>query len=144
MSRLLRHGSGALRGLFVLSLFSLLAGRGYAAPRPAATSAVLAARPEPAPIGGHSVVLTWTPSPDGGAYSIYRTTTSGTYGSPLATSVATNCSGTACTYTDTSVSVGTYYYTATTVVNGAESVKSNEATARILPSPPSGLAAAGQ
>jgi hypothetical protein len=140
MSRMLRHGFGALRGFLVLGLLAVLAGASVAAPR----RAELAAIPAPQSSGSHSVVLTWTPSSDGGAYSIYRTATSGSYGAALMTGVAANCAGPACTYTDTAVTPGTYYYTVTTVVGGAESIRSNEATARILPSPPSGLTAAGQ
>ena len=142
MSKLLRYSGRALGGLIVFLAFALVA---FGAPKSAAARPLVAAAdPAPAQQGNHSVVLTWTASPDGGAYSVYRTATSGSYGAPLATGVATDCTGAACTYTDTTVTPGTYYYTVTTVVNGAESEKSNEATARILPSPPSGLAAAGQ
>ena len=94
--------------------------------------------------GGHSVTLTWNASPDAAtnpslAYNIYR--------------VAASCSSTATftkinsspisglTYTDTNVVTGgTYCYTSTAILNGLESVFSNQAPAVILPAPPSGLA----
>jgi hypothetical protein len=96
---------------------------------------------------GHSVVLTWTPSPDGSAnptlaYNIFRGTAAGAEGStPInAAPVAVGCSGAACTYTDTNVSVGqAYFYTVTAILNGVQSVPSNECNTTIPLGAPSGV-----
>jgi hypothetical protein len=100
----------------------------------------------------HSVVLTWAPSADGAAnptlgYNLYRGTTSGSESStPLnASPVAVGCTslGT-CTYTDTTVGVGTYFYTCKAILNGALSAPSNEASTAISPAPPGTLVATPQ
>ena len=88
--------------------------------------------------GTHSVVLTWTASVDGGAVTVYRAPGACSASSVFA-SVTTGV--TANTYTDSAISVGTYCYQITTVVNGTESLPSNQATARILPSAPTALVA---
>lgn len=84
----------------------------------------------------HQVVLAWTASVDGGVVTVYRApgacSTSSTFTS-ITTGVATN------TYTDSTVTVGAFCYQVTTVVNGVESLPSNQVTARILPSAPTSL-----
>lgn len=85
----------------------------------------------------HTVVLTWTASPDAGvAYTIYRAS-SACASSPTFVKLASGI--TALTYTDTAVSPGTYCYQATATLNGAESVPSNQASAVVLPAPPAAL-----
>jgi hypothetical protein len=78
----------------------------------------------------HSVALTWNPSITSGVsgYNIYRATTSGGYGTtPVNPSPV---SGT--TYTDTTVVSGqTYFYVATAVDAGTQSIDSNEVQAVI-------------
>jgi hypothetical protein len=88
----------------------------------------------------HSAVLTWVDSLDAGStYNIYRSQTSGLYTTPLNTSpIAAGLT----TYTDSSITIGTYFYIATAVLNGLESVHSNEVKAVILPSAPTALAVA--
>ena len=84
----------------------------------------------------HNVVLTWTASPDGGVVTVYRApgacSTSSVFAS-IASGVAVN------TYTDSTVTVGSFCYQVTTVVTGVESKPSNQVTAVILPSSPTGL-----
>jgi hypothetical protein len=105
-------------------------------------------------MGQRYVVITWTASASvqGGScgsvacgpigYNIYRGTTSGGESpTPLNPSpTATNCSGAACTYTDSTVTVGhTYYY----YIQAYDetwldaSVNSNEASATVNPIVPS-------
>jgi hypothetical protein len=101
----------------------------------------------------HSVVLTWTASTDGAAnptlgYNVYRSSSTGTEDGTTAingtTLVGVGCS-TACTYTDSNVSVGqTYFYVLRSSLGGVESVDSNEASAKMVPAAPSGLAAKAQ
>ena len=78
----------------------------------------------------HSVALSWTPSTTAGVsgYNIYRATTSGGYGTtPVNSSPVTGA-----TYTDTTVVSGqTYFYVATAVDSGEQSVDSNEVQAMI-------------
>ena len=91
----------------------------------------------------HSATLTLTASPDvtpgtGNGYNFYRSTTSGIYTTgPL--NGTTPVVGTS--FVDTTIAVGVkYFYVATAVENGLESVHSNEATATvILPAAPSSL-----
>lgn len=86
--------------------------------------------------GSHTATLTWTASPDGGVYTVYRAT--GTCSSTLTfSSISVGVTGT--TYADAGLAPGKFCYQVTTVVNGAESVPSNQAQAVILPSPPSAL-----
>lgn len=88
--------------------------------------------------GTHQVTLTWTASVDGGAITVYRAPgacSSGSVFSAISTGVAVN------NYVDVALSVGSYCYEVTTVVNGTESVASNQVTARILPSAPTTLVA---
>lgn len=100
----------------------------------------------------HSVVLTWTASADGAAnassgYNVLRGTASGSESStPINSSVvAVGCNSTStCTYTDTSAAVAagaTLYYEVVFVVATKSSAPSNEASATVPVSAPSGLTA---
>jgi len=97
---------------------------------------VLIANVAQAQAAPHSVTLNWTASTDGGLVTVYRAagacSTSSVFAS-ITTGVAVN------TYTDTTVTVGAFCYQVTTVVNGQESLPSNQVTARILPQAPSAL-----
>ncbi len=75
----------------------------------------------------HSVTLNWVASTTPGVtYNVYRRSTSGTYSSPLASSISTT------SYTDSTVQSGqTYYYVVTAANSGGESARSNEAPAAI-------------
>jgi hypothetical protein len=78
----------------------------------------------------HSVSLNWAASTTPNVtYNVYRSNTSGSYSTPLATLIG----GT--TYTDNNVASGqTYYYVVTAVNGGVESVHSNESPA-VIPTP---------
>ena len=78
----------------------------------------------------HSVSLNWAASSTPNVtYNVYRSVTSGSYSTPLASS------GTATSYTDTAVQAGqNYYYVVTAVSGGTESAHSNEVPATV-PSP---------
>lgn len=84
----------------------------------------------------HQVVLNWTASVDGGVVTVYRApgacSSSSTFAA-VTTGVAAN------TFTDATVTVGSFCYQVTTVVNGVESLPSNQVTARILPQAPTSL-----
>ncbi len=84
----------------------------------------------------HNVVLTWAASTDGGVVTVYRApgacSTSSVFAA-ITTGVAVN------TYTDSTVTVGSFCYQVTTVVNSVESGPSNQVTARILPQNPTSL-----
>jgi hypothetical protein len=95
-------------------------------------------------VTAHSASLSWTASTTSGVstYNVYRITSSSStapatpYPSLVsglpATGTGAVCSGTACSYTDTSVTAGTsYWYYATAVSNGVESGPSNSAQAVI-------------
>ncbi len=86
----------------------------------------------------HNVTLAWTASTDAGAsYNVYRAAATG---GPYTKINSLPVSGT--TYVDTTVAVGTaYYYVARSVLNGVESINSNEASATVLPAPPTGCTA---
>jgi hypothetical protein len=103
--------------------------------------------------GGHQAVLTWSPSSDGAAnptlgYNVYRgTTPGGESGTALngTTPVAVNCtSTTTCTYTDTTITPGTWYWTVKATLNGTLSAASNEVSGTAAIAPPSGLTATAQ
>lgn len=88
--------------------------------------------------GPHSVTINWTASPDAAAnptlsYNIYRAV-----GSCTNTFVKINSTAAGVlAFTDTNVTVGqTYCYQATAVLNGLESIPSNQDPAVILPAPP--------
>lgn len=83
--------------------------------------------------GPHGVDLNWTASADAGvSYNVYRSQTSGSNYAKINTALVSGL-----TFSDNSVSVGqTYFYVVRSVLNGVESVNSNEVQARILPSPP--------
>jgi hypothetical protein len=78
-----------------------------------------------------SVTLTWTPNTESDltGYKIYRATTSGGYGAPLAT-----LQGGLTTYTATGLQVGTTYYFVLTAYDSAgnESLPSNEVSKSIF------------
>lgn len=86
--------------------------------------------------GNHTVTLTWVASSDGGVYTMYRAT--GVCSSTL-TFTPLSVGITSTTYVDSGISPGKFCYQVTTVVNGAESLPSNQAQAVILPVAPSGL-----
>lgn len=83
--------------------------------------------------GTHTVTLTWAASTDGGLYSIYRA--AGNCGAAAAFNFSVTGIS-ALTYQDLNMGPGAYCYQVTTVVNGAESVPSNQASAVILPASP--------
>ncbi len=72
-----------------------------------------------------SVGLNWTAVSGATSYKVYRSTTSGSYGAPLASGVGTN------SYTDSTVSNGTTYFYSVVASNGSDSAFSTEVT--ILP-----------
>lgn len=75
----------------------------------------------------HSVILAWSPSSTSGvtSYNVYRSTTSGGPYQKLGPSSGTS-------FQDGTVISGTkYFYVVTAVLNGVESVNSNEASAQV-------------
>jgi hypothetical protein len=107
----------------------------------AAREELLAAIPDPDPQAGngHSVALSWTASTDAAAnpslsYSIYRATPSC---SSTFTKINQNISATS--YIDAAMQPGSYCYQVTALLNGAESLPSNQAPAVILPAPPTAV-----
>jgi cellulose 1,4-beta-cellobiosidase len=128
-----------MKRAILLVLLFVAASSLKAAPHP---RAILLAKPaQTTASAGHSVVLTWTASTDTvSGYNVYRSTVSGAYnGAPLNGGTPV----TATTYTDSSVTPGTYFYVVRSViVSGStqtESVNSNEAKAVLLPGPPTSL-----
>jgi hypothetical protein len=88
--------------------------------------------PAVVPVSGtglHNVALSWSPSTSAIGYDVYRSTTSGSFGSTPINSSLVAC----CAYTDSSVTAGTTYYYVTTAVNasGVQSTFSNQVTAPI-------------
>ncbi|HEV7427102.1 MAG TPA: lamin tail domain-containing protein, partial [Thermoanaerobaculia bacterium] len=73
--------------------------------------------------GNAQVSLTWSASAGATGYNVYRSTTSGVYGSALASNVATT------NYTDSTVVNGTHYFYIVKSTNGTESGPSNEVNA---------------
>lgn len=90
----------------------------------------------------HSVTLTWVASVDepstllaGEGYNVFRGTSAGNESAtPLNASLVQ-----ATTYVDSTVTPGTYFYIVKAVINGAESIASDEVSAVILPLPPTSL-----
>lgn len=87
--------------------------------------------------GSSQIVLSWEAPFDSGSpitnYIVYRSTTSGVYGAPLATLT----SPTVLTYTDASAVVGaTYYYVVKSANTVGNSSASNEVNASIVVGPP--------
>lgn len=72
------------------------------------------------------IQLNWIAMAGATSYKVYRSTTAGTYGAPLATGVG----GTS--YTDTSVVDGTRYYYVLRSFNGADSANSSEVTGKSI------------
>lgn len=91
----------------------------------------------------HQVVLTWGASPDAGAnssltYGIYRNAGVCPTGTPSGfTQVATGV--TALTYTDSSITPGSFCYYVIAQLNGSQSAPSNLVVAAILPLPAGSL-----
>lgn len=85
----------------------------------------------------HNIALTWNADADAVSYDVYRGTASGKESStPVATGI------TALTWTDTAVNAGqTYFYTITAVSGSNQSSPSNEASATVPFSAPTGLVA---
>ena len=79
--------------------------------------------------GQHNVALSWSASSGATGYDVYRSTTSGSFGSSPVNSSPVAC----CAYTDASVTAGTTYYYVTTALNsaGLQSGYSNQVTAAI-------------
>ena len=91
----------------------------------------------------HSVTLTWTASTDtGGTVNVYKAT-SGCTGTPSFTLLASGVVS-AGPYIDSTVGVGQFCYYVTAVVNGAESLPSNNAAATVLPKSPTSIKAVAQ
>jgi len=88
--------------------------------------------------GNGQVALTWTAVSGATGYRVYRSTSSGSQGSSIATP-------TGASYTDTSVTNGTtYYYIVTATNTGGESAASSQVNARPqvpTPSAPTGVTA---
>lgn len=85
----------------------------------------------------HSVSLSWVASPDTvDGYNIYRGTVSGAEATKLDASPVVGTS-----FVDNSPLVGNSFYVARAIVNGLESVNSNEVTVSLRPSAPSQLVA---
>jgi hypothetical protein len=96
----------------------------------------------------HSASLSWTASSDAAAnptlgYNVYRLAgacpASGTAGFTKLTATPLKTT----TFSDTTVSLGTFCYYVTATLNGAESVPSNTASAVILPGPATVLTISG-
>jgi fibronectin type 3 domain-containing protein len=88
----------------------------------------------------HSITLAWVASVDPvEGYNVYRSTAPG---AEVAPALNGSTPVTVLTYVDSTVSVGQKYdYVITAVVNGLESVHSNEVvSAVIIPFPPTDLA----
>jgi len=79
----------------------------------------------------HYVSLSWTASTTPSVtYNVYRSTTSGSYSTPLASAGANT------SYIDSAVAAGqTYYYVVTAVSGSTESAYSNPAAQAAIPTP---------
>ena len=96
----------------------------------------------PASVQAHSATITWTAGIDGGTVNIYRI--SGTCPASTTTGTGTKLTSTpvtGLTYVDSTVTLGTFCYYATDVLNSSESVPSNLVPAVILPAAPTALRA---
>lgn len=83
----------------------------------------------------HSVSLSWVASTDPvSGYNVYRGATSGSEATLLTPSPIT-----VTTFTDSAPLLGHDFYEVKSVLNGVESLASNEVTTVILPAPPTGL-----
>ena len=83
-----------------------------------------------------SVTLNWTASVDTvDGYNIYRGTAPGQEGTKLDASPVTGT-----TFVDSTPLLGTSYYVVRSIVNGLESVNSNEITVNLRPAAPTNLA----
>jgi hypothetical protein len=81
-------------------------------------------------VGGASkILLNWdnNTEEDLASYSVYRSTTSGSYGSPIATGVATS------DYNDTAVSNGTVYYYVVTAVDTSDNESADSSETAAMP-----------
>lgn len=85
----------------------------------------------------HSVVLNWTASTDTvQGYNIYRGTVSGQEGTLLDVSPVAGTS-----FTDSTPLLGKSFYVVRSIVNGLESINSNEVAVSLQPSAPTNLVA---
>lgn len=83
----------------------------------------------------HSVNLSWAASSDpSSSYNVYRGTAAG-----AETTLLNAAPITATTYDDTTPTAGTWFYAVKSVLNGVESVDSNEVTVSLRPAPPTSL-----
>ena len=83
----------------------------------------------------HSVSMAWTASTDPvSGYNVYRGATAGSE-----TTLLTPTPITATTFTDSSPLLGHDFYEVKSILNGVESLVSNEVTTVILPAPPTNL-----
>lgn len=83
----------------------------------------------------HSVTMTWTASTDPvSGYNVYRGAASGSEATLLTPTPIT-----ATTFTDSSPLLGKDFYEVKSVLNGVESLVSNEVSTVILPAPPTNL-----
>lgn len=79
----------------------------------------------------HNAVISWQDAEAGATFNVYRAPLcSGTFAKVNAAPITTLA------YTDTPLSVGTYCYQVTAVVNGQESKPSSQVVAAILPFSP--------
>jgi fibronectin type 3 domain-containing protein len=106
-------------------MLALTACGGGEDPPPPASSAAAASPPSSSPPAPTSFRLDWNPNtePDLAAYRIYRSTSSGSYGAPVATVPAGTTS-----FVATGLKPGVKYFFTITAVDktGNESVKSSE------------------
>ncbi len=87
---------------------------------------------------GTAVALSWAASTTAGvAYDVYRSTVSG---GPY-TAIAAGQGVSTLTYTDSGLMFGTYYYIVRSILNGVESITSNEASVMVTGGTPTATAA---
>jgi titin len=83
----------------------------------------------------HSVNLSWVASTDPvTGYNVYKGTAAG-----AETTLLTATPITALTFDDTTEVAGTYFYVVTSILNGVESLHSNEVSVSLRPAPPTAL-----
>lgn len=83
----------------------------------------------------HNINLQWVASTDNvSGYNVYRGTTVGGETTLLTTAPVTTT-----TYDDTTATPGQYFYVVKSVLNGVESLASNELSVQLRPAPPTSL-----
>lgn len=83
----------------------------------------------------HNVNLSWTASVDAvSGYNVYKGSTAGGE-----TTLLTATPITATTYDDTTATPGVEFYVVRSVLNGVESINSNELSVSVRPAPPTSL-----